>query len=332
VPGKILVVDDDFSARKLTVEFLTEHGYPVTGATDGRAALDSIAQAPPDLILLDVRMPGLDGFEVCRRLKDQPETRLIPVVLLTALADTQDRVRGLEAGADDFLSKPVDRNELLARVRSLLQLKSFTDELERAESVVFTLARSIEEKDAYSEGHCERLACMSALLGEQMNLPAEQVAALRRGGIVHDIGKVGIPDSVLLKPGRLNLMEWRIMQQHPVIGERICAPLKSFKLVLPIIRHHHERFDGSGYPDGLAGESIPLTARILQVVDVYDALVTRRPYKPPYPPDEAVEVIATETARGWWDPEIVAEFRRFLAMRREPLAPEPQLGASAAVI
>lgn len=329
--GKILVVDDDFSGRKLTQEFLAQHGYEVMSAPDGRSALEQVLASPPDLLLLDVRMPGLDGFEVCKRMKDRPETRLIPVVLLTALHDTGDRVRGLEAGADDFLSKPVDRAELLARVRSLLSLKAYTDELERAEAVVFALARSIEEKDAYTEGHCERLSSMSSLLGEQMKLAAEQVAALRRGGIVHDIGKVGIPDSILLKPGRLNLMEWRIMQQHPVIGERICAPLKSFKLVLPIIRHHHERYDGSGYPDGLAGEAIPLSARILQVVDIYDALVTRRPYKPPYTPEEAMQVLDSETQRGWWDARIVEEFRRLIASTRPPIELPAELGAVAAV-
>lgn len=263
--GKILVVDDDFSGRKLTQEFLAQNGYEVASAPDGRSALEQVLASPPDLLLLDVRMPGLDGFEVCRQVKERPETRLIPVVLLTALHDTGDRVRGLEAGADDFLSKPVDR------------------------------------------------------------------AALRRGGIVHDIGKVGIPDSVLLKPGRLNLMEWKIMQQHPVIGERICAPLKAFRLVLPIIRHHHERYDGSGYPDGLVGDAIPLTARILQVVDIYDALVTRRPYKPPYTPEEAMQVLDSETQRGWWDARIVAEFRRFMASARPPIECPPALGVVAAV-
>lgn len=308
--GKVLVVDDDAVNRELLQEFLAAEGLEVVSAPDGRSSLEVFSRLKPDLVLLDVNMPFLDGFEVCRRVKSNPETRLTPVVLVTALSATEDRVRGIRAGADGFLSKPVDHSELLAHVRSLLSLKAHTDELERAESVLFALARSIEGKDPYTEGHCERLSGYSARLGEQIGLAEDQVIALRRAGIVHDIGKVAVPDAILLKPGRLTPEEFRIMQEHPVVGERICAPLKSFRLVLPIIRHHHEKLNGSGYPDGLKGEEIPMTARVLQIVDVYDALTTQRPYKRAFSRAEALEMMEEEVKKGWWDPGIFQEFRQ----------------------
>ena len=308
--GKILVVDDDAANRELLEEFLVAEGLEVVTAPDGQSSLEAFARLAPDLVLLDVNMPFVDGFEVCRRLKSNPDTRLTPVVLVTALSATDDRVRGIKVGADGFLSKPVDHSELLAHVRSLLSLKAHTDELERAESVLFALARSIEGKDPYTEGHCERLSGYSARLGERVGLAEDQIIALRRAGTVHDIGKVAVPDAILLKPGRLTPEEFRIMQEHPVGGERICAPLKSFRLVLPIIRHHHEKLNGSGYPDGLRGEDIPIAARVLQIVDVYDALTTQRPYKRAFSQAEALEMMEDEVKKGWWDPRIFQEFRQ----------------------
>ena len=236
----------------------------------------------------------------------------MPVVLITGLTATEDRVAGIEAGADDFLTKPVDREQLTARVRSLLRQKAYTDELERAESVLFALARSIEEKDPYTEGHCERLADYSARLGQHLGLAPQEILALRRAGIVHDIGKVAVPDAILLKPGPLSWEEQRVVHKHPVAGENICAPLKSFHLVLPIIRHHHEKQDGSGYPDRLRGEQIPLTARVLQIVDVYDALITSRPYKAALPVGKVLAIMQEEVERGWWDKAVFAEFRRLI--------------------
>ncbi len=208
------------------------------------------------------------------------------------------------------MSKPVDRLELLARVHSLLSLKAHTDELERAEMVLFTLARSIEAKDPYTHGHCERLSELSAGLGKRIGLNEEEITALRRGGVVHDIGKVGVPDSILLKPGKLNDSEWMIMREHPATGEKICAPLKSFRLVLPIIRHHHEKLNGTGYPDGLTGNAIPLLARILQIVDVYDALTTERPYRHALSTAESFNIIEDEVKRGWWDPDLFQQFQQ----------------------
>jgi putative two-component system response regulator len=316
VPGKILIVDDESSARAALETLLRREGYDVRDAADGRSALAACSEFKPDLILLDILMPGIDGFEVCRRIKETPETRLTPVVLITGLSDTEDRIRGITAGADDFLSKPIDINELLARTRSLLRLKQYTDELENAEVVLFSLALSIEARDPYTRGHCERLAEMSVMLGKKLALPEEQITALRRAGIVHDIGKVAVPDTILLKPGPLTPGEIAVMRKHPVVGERICAPLKSLRFVLPIIRHHHEKRDGSGYPDGLSGEEIPLAARILQLADVYDALTTDRPYRTAVPSEVALAMMDEESRLGWWDHEFFAEFREMIRARK----------------
>src|ERR1700704_2672949 len=306
--GTILVADDHVANRELLDELLTAQGCKVTTVSNGVAALEQLSVVPIDLVLLDVMMPQLTGFEACEKIKANPDTYLIPVILITALSDRQDRIEGIKAGADDFLSRPVDRTELLARVRSLLRLKQRTDELERAESVLFSLARSIEGKDPYTHGHCERLSDYSARLGEHLGLLEDQIIALRRAGVVHDVGKIAVPDAILLKPGSLTADEWKLIREHPVVGERICAPLKSFRFVLPIIRHHHEKFDGSGYPDGLRGEEIPVTARVLQVVDVYDALTTDRPYKKAFSITDALQTMKEEVAKGWWDPRIFGQF------------------------
>ena len=307
--AKILIVDDESRSRTALEMLLRREGYEIHDAFDGASALAACAAIHPDLILLDVLMPGMDGFEVCKRIKARPETRLTPVVLITGLSDTEDRIKGINAGADDFLSKPIDLNELLARTRSLIKLKQYTDELEHAEAVLFSLALSIEARDPYTRGHCERLAEMSARLGEQLQLSDDHVKALRRAGVVHDVGKVVVPDAILLKPGPLSDAEMEIVKKHPVVGEKICAPLKIFRPVLPIIRHHHERYDGSGYPDHLQGVHIPLTARILQLADVYDALTTDRPYRKADPSEIALGIMDEEAKRGWWDRELLDAFR-----------------------
>jgi len=304
----ILVADDNEANRELLSDLLSPEGYQVVCAADGQQALDRVASDSVDLALLDVVMPHRTGFEVCQAMKSKPETRLIPVVLLTSLNSDADRIHGIMCGADDFLSRPVNKHELLARVHSLLRLKQFTDELDNAETVLFSLALSIEAKDPYTEGHCDRLSKYSVALGEKLGLPQDLRVALRRGGLVHDIGKLSVPESILLKPGPLTPGERKIMEQHTVIGERICAPLRSFRNVLPIIRHHHEKWDGSGYPDGLKGEQIPLTARILQVTDIYDALTTDRPYRKALSSEKAFAIMREEVKRGWWDAPILDEF------------------------
>jgi putative two-component system response regulator len=318
--GIILVADDNEANRELLSVLLSAEGYQVVCAADGQQALDRLDSDSIDLALLDVIMPHRTGFEACLAMKSKPETRLIPVVLLTSLNSDDDRIRGIMCGADDFLSRPVNKHELLARVHSLLRLKQFTDELDNAEAVLFSLALSIEAKDPYTEGHCDRLSKYSVALGEKLGLSEDLRVALRRGGLVHDIGKLAVPEHILLKPGPLTPEERKIMEQHTIAGERICAPLRSFRLVLPIIRHHHEKWDGSGYPDGLKGEQIPLTARILQVTDIYDALSTDRPYRKALPTEKALAIMRDEVKRGWWDRSILDEFEA-LVHGYEPVQP-----------
>src|SRR4030081_2528223 len=296
---RVLVADDSEANRELLLELLTAEGYYVVLAANGSEALEQIRSGSIDLALLDVVMPRPNGFEICQSMKSSEETRLIPVVLLTSLNSEGDKIRGIMCGADDFLTKPVNKHELLARVYSLLRLKQFTDELDNAESVLFTLALTIEAKDPYTEGHCDRLSKYSVAMADKLGLSEEMRIALRRGGLIHDIGKLAVPERILLKPGPLDPDERRVMEQHTIIGERICAPLRSFRNVLPIIRHHHERWDGSGYPDGLKGEAIPLTARILQITDVYDALTTARPYRQAPPLSAAPSPLRRATGPGW---------------------------------
>jgi putative two-component system response regulator len=313
----ILVVDDILTNAVLLKDLLTTRGYQVVAAQNAAAAEAEIRREAPDLILLDVVMPGKSGYELCRELKEDSKTRLIPIVMITGLTDREDRLKGIEAGADDFLTKPISSEELFARVSSLLKLKEFTDELETVDSVLCTLGLSVEARDPYTEGHCERLARNATDLGRFLGVEEENIVALRRGGYLHDLGKIAVPDEILKKGSDLTSAEWAIMKQHPVTGETICRPLKSLRLVLPIIRHHHEHSDGSGYPDGLRDGEIPLLPRILQVVDIYDALRTERPYKPALGHEQAAVTMRTEAHNGLWDEELVSEFFGMLDKRRQ---------------
>jgi putative two-component system response regulator len=313
---RILVVDDQPAIAGLMSQLLNMRGYDVVTAASAEEAEAEIRRQPPDLILSDVMMPGKSGYEMCRELKDNPATRLIPFVLITGLSDSGDKVRGIDAGADDFLNKPVLAEELIARVKSLLRLKDFTDELETADSVLCTLGLIVEGRDPYTEGHCERLSVHAADLGRHLGLDEDSLVALKRGGYLHDLGKIAVPDEILKKGSDLTPAEWGIMKLHPITGENVCRPLKSLRLVLPIIRHHHEHSDGSGYPDGLRAGEIPLLPRVLQVVDVYDALRTARPYKPALSHDLAAQTMQEEAGRGLWDAELVAEYFSMLERQR----------------
>jgi putative two-component system response regulator len=304
----VLVVDDVVANVELLKALLTREGYSVVTATDGEEALAMVASAHPDLVLMDVLMPKLSGYEVCERIKHNPATRLTPVVLITALFEREHKIQGINAGADDFLTKPVDPHELKARARSLVRLKRYTDDLDSAESVIMSLALVIEARDAYTDGHCQRLAAYATAFGTALQMRDEELAALFRGGYLHDIGKVGIADDILLKPGHLSDSEYRQIKEHPVIGDRLCGELRSLRQVRPIVRHHHERLDGSGYPDGLEGDEIPLLAQIMGIVDVYDAITTTRPYKPAATAEQACMELRQEVARGWRRRDLVEAF------------------------
>jgi putative two-component system response regulator len=317
--GTILVVDDLEANLRLLEDMLTTEGYQLIFARDGVEARALVASVQPDLILSDVRMPVLDGFELCRMLKSSPETWLLPIVLMTGATEPNDRIRAIEAGANDFIAKPIDQPELKARVRSLMQIKRYTDDLDSAEAVLRSLALMIEVRDSYTEGHCQRLSRYATELGALLDLPDDDLVALGRGGYFHDIGKIALPDAILLKPGPLTRDEFTRVKEHPVVGDRLCGDLRTLNRVRSIVRYHHERLDGSGYPDGLKGDQIPLLAQIIGIVDVFDAMTTNRPYRPARTPDEALSELQKDVERGWRRKDLVDAF--VAARERSPEAP-----------
>ena len=314
----ILVVDDSEQNVQLLDAYLTSDGYDVIGAYSGNEALSHVeGERLPDLIILDIMMPGLNGYEVCRRLKASHDTQRIPVMMLTALQDMEDKVKGFEAGADEFLSKPVEKMELLIRVKALLRTKHLNEDLESARDVIYTLALAIEANDPYTRGHSERVADYASRLAGRMGLSEGQADVIHNAGILHDVGKIGISETILQKPGPLTNEELVSVQDHPVIGEKICKPLRSANTLLTVIRHHQERYDGGGYPDGLKGDEIPMEARLISVADAYDAMTSPRPYRPPMSHRQVLDILRREAGKQW-DPDIV---REFLGMIREEEAP-----------
>ena len=305
---RVLVVDDEPDCSAVLADLLLHAGFAVDTVDNGEAAVVSVRRQPPDMVLLDIDLPGINGFDVCRIIKQDEATRLTPVVLLTGLAGREHRLSGIEAGADDFLSKPCDSSELTARVRSLTQLKRYTDELESAESLILSLALTVEARDKYTEGHCDRLARYAVAVGRKLGLSSDELSALRRGGLLHDLGKIGIPDAVLLKPGRLTRDEYELVKQHTIIGERLCMGLRSLASVRPIIRQHHERLNGSGYPDGLRGDDISVLAHIIGIVDGFDAMTTARPYRPAQTVEFAINELRADVVKGALSRELVETF------------------------
>jgi putative two-component system response regulator len=304
----VLVVDDEPAILMFLERILVGEGHTVQMATDGQEALQAIAQQPPDVVLLDVGLPGLDGIEVCRRLKSAPATRLLPVILVTGFGDRPHHLEGIKAGADDFIKKPIDVEELLVRVRSLGRLKRYTDDLDSATAIVITLAEMIEARDGRTEGHCHRMANYATALGRHLGLGDDELRALHRGGFLHDMGMLAIPDGLLQKAGPLTPEEFELVKSHTVIGDSLCQTLRSLHPVRPIVRHHHERLDGSGYPDGLCGDAIPLVAQITALVDTYDAATTRRPYQDAQSPSQALELLRRHVERGWKRHDLVEAF------------------------
>ncbi len=303
----ILVVDDSKSIRTVIEACLTGIECEIRFASNGVSALGMIEADPPDLVLLDVNMPGMDGYEVCRLIRADSRLRLLPVVMITARSHTHDRVKALEYGADDFMTKPFERAELVARVRSSLRLKSLYNTLDSAEQVIFALAAAVEAKDSVTERHTRRVAESARHLGLRLGLPDQALDSLYRGGIIHDIGKIGVSEAILLKGGPLDNVEQRSMQAHPEIGANIIAPLHTGSSLQPIIRHHHERFDGKGYPDGLRGDEIPLLARIISICDAFDAMINDRPYRAGVSIEEAAATLKAG-AGTQWDPRLVELF------------------------
>jgi putative two-component system response regulator len=304
----ILVVDDEPAITQLLRAVLETDGHDVIVAADGQSALDQAAERPLDLVILDLDMPQVGGFEVCRRLRSAPQTRLLPVLVLTGTEAADTRRCAWELGANEFLTKPFQTVEVVARCRSLLRQKELVDALDSAESVLSSLARAIEAKSPYTHGHSGRVTGYALALGKQLGRSATEMDVLRRGGSIHDIGKISVPDAILDKPGRLTPEERAIVQRHPADGVRIVESLHSVRDVLPLIRWHHERMSGKGYPDGLIGEAIPLLVRVLAVGDVYDALTSHRPYRPSMSHERCREVMVEDAAQGGLDAELVQIF------------------------
>jgi putative two-component system response regulator len=303
---RVLVVDDVPVNVKILEAMLFPLKYKVSKAFSGLEALALIERGDIDLVLLDIMMPGIDGIEVCRRIKSQEHTRIIPVVMVTALDEIEAKIRSIEAGADDFISKPVNELELLARTRSLIAVKRLNENMIGFENVLISLANAVEAKDVYTRGHTKRVSSMAMQLGKRINLSSRELEALRIGGILHDIGKIGIPDAILKKEGALDPDEWAVMETHPDVGYRLVYPLKrTLHQALDIIRYHHEKMDGSGYPDGLKGEAICMVARIMAVVDCYDALITDRPYRQAFTQEEVLRLMRQEAGEGKLDGQVV---------------------------
>ena len=321
-PVVILCIDDDPNSLAVLESAAHIAGFTYHGTTDPLVGLEIARELEPDVIIADIMMPKMNGFDLCEAIKTDVNTQLIPVVLVTALGARRDRLRGITVGCDDFITKPIDRLVLTSRVKSLARLRQMTETLDNAEKVLESLARSVEAKDGTTGAHCDRLVKNGRAFGEFLQLTKPDVVALSRAGILHDIGKIGVPDAVLMKPGKLSEDEWVEMKKHPVIGANLLEPLVTMRRVLPIVRHHHERWDGAGYPDGLSGEDIPFLARCFQLLDAYDALRSERPYKRAFSHQESCDILRVERDKGRWDPRLLDRFLSFLE-RKPPSVTAP---------
>lgn len=304
----ILVAHQDPAIGRELRETLTSDGHSVHVVGDRSAALYQARTGHPDVVLLSVDVAGRDDLALCRQLRFDSQTRFVPIILVSDHADRESRIRGLEAGADDFLSAPVDRAELTARVRSLTRLKRSTDEMDSATAIITTLAVMIETRDGYSEGHCHRMANYATALGRALGLDDADLQALHRGGFLHDIGMLAIPDSVLRIQGPLTPEQYELVRSHTIIGDELCSNLRSLQSIRPIVRSHHERLDGSGYPDGLRGDQVPLLAQIIGIVDAFDGITSRRAYHQEQPAAEALTQLRRHVSLGWRRDDLVSAF------------------------
>ena len=311
-PKKILVIENNKNNAEILCDLLQDNGYECLLTHNSINALEEGIQYSPDLILLDIDIPGENGYDLTRKLKVHKITRKIPIIMITSLSGLEAKLEGLEAGVDDYFIKPYYPVELIARIRSLLRVRSLMDHLDDAESIVFTLARVIDAKDSYTLGHADRVSRYAALLGKLLHLGEEEIKVLEKSGILHDIGKMAIPDAILRKPGALTKEEFDIMKTHPIIGCNICERLRSAKDSLFLIRNHHEKLNGSGYPDGLKNDEISIPVRILTIVDIFDALTTRRAYKEAWSVERTFKVMYEEVKRDWWDGDILRIWEKFV--------------------
>ena len=321
-PSSVLILDSVEINRRVLRGMLKNGAYRILEAKRPSEAFEMVAHEKVDLVIVDLMMPEMSGLEFCRKLKTERRTQFIPILMLTSIQSVESEVAGISSGADEFLVKPLQPQVVRTRVRAMLRNKTLIDSLEEAETILFALAQSVEQRDRHTGQHCQRLAAYSMTLGRMLGLPPADIRSLHRGGYLHDIGKISIPDSILFKPGSLTDDEWDVMRKHTTMGEQICMPMKSLSGVLPIIRNHHERWDGTGYPDGLRGEDIPLLARILQIADIYDALTSNRPYKAAFPHEQAINIMSDEAKRGWRDKRIVSLFAEISAPELQEVAAE----------
>lgn len=319
----ILIVDDVDMNRRLLRAVLKTAPYRILEAKRPSQALALLEREKVDLLVVDLVMPQMSGPDFCRAIKSEKRTQLIPILMTTSVQGPDSEIAGIDSGADEFLFKPFQPAIVRTRIKAMLRHKALVDSLEEAENILFALAKSVEQRDKYTGMHCERLAAYSIALGQALGLDKSVQLTLYRGGYLHDIGKISIPDAILFKGSYLTDDEWKIMRQHTVRGEEICRPMKSLSTVLPIIRSHHERWDGSGYPDGMRGEEIPLVARILQVADIYDALTTARSYKPAFSHEDAIQIMLEEASRGWRDPELVPLFAEVIVRENNQVVTSP---------
>jgi putative two-component system response regulator len=309
---KILIVDDNKVNIELLRAQLKSYNYTIETALDGEEALAKIAAGAPDMVLLDLMMPKISGYEVCRSIKQNRATQFIPVIVITALQELDDKLKAIELGADDFLVKPFNKLELITRIKSLLRMKELHDDLDHSENILFSLAEALEAKDIYTRGHSERVARYSMEIAKRMGFSPREIEIIRKGGLLHDIGKIGVREDILLKPGRLTDEEMSHVKSHPQRGFDICQPLKSLEDSLPCIRSHHERYDGGGYPDSLKNDHIPMFGQILAVADSYDAMTTDRPYRKALSKETAIKILEDEINSGQWNPDIVRIFLQIL--------------------
>ena len=319
--GRILVIDDDDQVRYLLRYLLTHEGFEVDDAATLEEAFDRMAASAPDVVLLDLHLSGRSGHEAVPMLRSDPRTRFVPVVMITGGATRRDKLDAIAAGVTDFLAKPFDGEELVARVRNLVRLKRYTDAFEEAQEVIIALAATIDARDPYTRGHSERVSYYAEMLGRAVGVSTEEQRLLHFGGLFHDIGKIAVRDSVLLKPGKLTAAEFAEIKRHPVAGRDLLKEMRTLDAAIPIVYHHHERYDGSGYPEGLAGDAIPLLARISSIADVYDALTTSRPYRSALTRGDALDVMEAERKKGWWDPTLLDEFKALLHTLPEGFLP-----------